>query len=187
MQLVLREKVKHVSQGAVVSFPFQFLSGAMRGRFHPRDHQLYVAGMKGWVTNAIKDGSLQRVRFTGTPIHLPVALHNHNNGVSITFSQHLNEQIATDVRNYSVEQWNYRWTRNYGSAHYSVENPKRKGQDEVEILAAELSADGKTVFLEIEDIQPVMQMKINLNIKAADGSPVKLVIHNTINKLGKGK
>ena len=57
----------------------------------------------------------------------------------------------------------------------------------VEIVAATLSADGKTVFLEIEDIQPVMQMKINLNIKAADGTPVKLVIHNTINKLGKGE
>ena len=69
----------------------------------------------------------------------------------------------------------------------SVKNPKRKGQDEVEILAAELSEDGKTVFLEIEDIQPVMQMKINLHIKAADGAAVKLVIHNTIHKLGKGK
>ena len=50
-----------------------------------------------------------------------------------------------------------------------------------------MSEDGKSVFLEIPDMRPVMQMKINFNIKTADGAPLKSVIHNTIHNLGDAK
>ena len=48
--LVLREKVDGQPQGAVVTMPGEFLSGAHRGRFNPKDGQLYVTGMAGWGT-----------------------------------------------------------------------------------------------------------------------------------------
>ncbi|MCH8046013.1 MAG: hypothetical protein IID44_20050 [Planctomycetes bacterium] len=188
ISIVPYEIVDGVAQGGVIQMPgLQFPTGVMRGRFNEADGQLYVCGLSGWSSNRTYPGGFYRIRYTGKPVYLPVGIKATENGVSITFSGKLDKASAEDDGNYGVEQWNYRWTRNYGSAHFSVKNPKRKGQDEVEILSAELSADGKTVFLEIEDIQPVMQMKINLNIKAADGAAVKLVIHNTINKLGKGK
>ena len=48
--LVLREKVDGQPQGAAVPLPGEFLSGAHRGRFNPKDGQLYVTGMTGWGT-----------------------------------------------------------------------------------------------------------------------------------------
>ena len=60
MLLTLRETIDSRAQGAVVPLPVQFDSGAMRGRFHPRDGQLYVTGLKGWVSSAAQDGCFQR-------------------------------------------------------------------------------------------------------------------------------
>ncbi len=69
--LVLREKVDGQPQGAVVPLPGDFLSGVHRGRFNPRDGQLYVSGMAGWGTYTPADGCFQRVRYTGEPVQLP--------------------------------------------------------------------------------------------------------------------
>jgi hypothetical protein len=49
---------------------------------------------------------------------------------------------------------------------------------------ASVSPDGKTVTLKIDNLRPVMQMKIQYSLKAADGSAVKSAIHNTINVVG---
>ena len=61
--------------------------------------------------------------------------------------------------------------------------PDKKGRDKVEVKSARLAADRKTVFLEIPDLKPVMQMRIKYSLKAADGSPVASEIHNTINRV----
>ena len=37
------------------------------------------------------------------------------------------------------------------------------------------------MFLELEEIIPVMQMKIEYTLEAADGTPLRQTIHNTIN------
>ena len=79
--LLLREKVDGQAQGAAVPLPGEFLSGAHRGRFNPKDGQLYVSGMTGWGTYTPADGCFQRVRYTGKPVQLPVAFHAHENGV----------------------------------------------------------------------------------------------------------
>ena len=64
--------------------PGEFLSGAHRGRFNPKDGQLYVSGMAGWGTYTPADGCFQRVRYTGDPVQLPIAFHAHENGVLVT-------------------------------------------------------------------------------------------------------
>jgi hypothetical protein len=56
--------------------------------------------------------------------------------------------------------------------------------DRLEVRSAALSADGKTVTLEIPEIRPVMQMKISFRLRAADGAPVAFDVHNTIHALG---
>jgi hypothetical protein len=45
-----------------------------------------------------------------------------------------------------------------------------------------LSADKKSVLLVMPDIQPVMQMKIGMNIDAADGAAMKYDVIGTINR-----
>jgi hypothetical protein len=181
--LVLMEEVDGVKQGGTVRFPLKFDSGIQRARFHPRDGQLWVCGLRGWQTGGGRDGALQRVRYTGGPVHLPVALHVVSNGVNITFSSEMDRASANDDQNYAVEQWNYEWTEKYGSPDFSVANPRKQGRDEVEVRSAKLSDDGRTVFLEIPEIRPVMQMRIHFRLKAADGTPVEHEIHNTIHRV----
>ncbi|MDB5354724.1 MAG: Cytochrome c [Phycisphaerales bacterium] len=182
MELVW-EDVGGVPQGGVVKLPLKFDSGIMRARVSPKDGQVYVAGLKGWQTNAVKEGCLQRVRYTGKPAHLPVALHVLKDSISITFSDPLDSQAATDEQNWGIEQWNYQWTSQYGSKEYKTTDVKSTGHDEVEVKAAKLSADGKTVTLQTPPLSPVMQMAITMHIKATDGSAVEWEIDNTVNKI----
>ncbi len=55
----------------------------------------------------------------------------------------------------------------------------------MEIKSARVSADRKSVFLEVPGLQPVMQMRIKMNIKTDAGAPLATEIGNTINALGK--
>jgi len=186
LRVVMHETVDGTPQGAVCTLPtITYPTGVMRGRFRADDGQLYICGLFGWAGSRTYPGGFYRVRYTGKPVQLPVAVNVKKNGIAVTFTQPLDRESAENDDNYAVGQWNYRWTSRYGSAHYSVENPRKRGQDEVEIKSAKLSPDGKTVFLELEKVQPVMQMKITVNLKAKDGTPIKLSILNTINKVPK--
>ncbi len=51
--------------GGSVELPLSFASGIHRGRMNPRDGQLYLTGLKGWVSSAVNDGCFQRVRYAG--------------------------------------------------------------------------------------------------------------------------
>jgi len=181
LMAVLQEKVGDVRQGGVVKFPLKFESGLARGRFSPIDGQLYVAGLKGWQTNAAKDGAIHRVRYTGKPLTMQNKLHVTDKGITIGFTGELDAASASDAANYAIQQYNYRWTSAYGSDKYKVSDPKVKGKDPVEIKSVTVAPDKKSIFLEVPGLQPVMQMEIKMNIKAADGSSVPADLGNTIN------
>jgi len=180
---VMMETVDGVAQGAVVKFPFKFPSGIMRGRFHPKDGQLYVSGLNVWQSDASRFGCFTRVRYSGKPVTMPVELHATKKGIDLVFTGPLDEKTATDRENFSVERWNYKWTGDYGSKDFSASVPNRVGKDLVLIDAVRLSADKKTLSIDLPEMAPVMQMKIRYKITAADGRTVDNEIHNTIHKL----
>ncbi len=182
--LVLRETVGGIAQGGVVPLQPRFLSGAMRGTFRPQDGQLYVAGARGWQTSGIRDGCLQRVRYTGAKIALPVALHACANGLLVTFSEPLDRAAAEDTGSYGVQRWNYRYAESYGSKDWSVTTPDQPGRDEVAVKTARLQLDGRSVFLEIPTIAPVMQMAVKFSLATADGAAFTGDIFHTIHALG---
>ena len=178
---VLEETNEGVVQGASVEMPLQFLSGLLRGRFNPADGQLYVCGLKGWQTSAVKDGCLQRVRYTGKAVRLPTEFHVQKDGIAITFACGLDPQSASDEQNYGASQWNYRWSAKYGSDKYKPGHPGQVGTDDLDVTTAKLQPDGKTVILQIPGLQPVMQMAVQVHVNAADGSPIECEIDATIN------
>ena len=178
---VLQEDVGAVRQGGVFKFPLKFDTGICRARFSPVDGQLYVAGLKGWQTNGAKDGAIHRVRYTGKPVTLQNELHVTDKGITIVFTNALETSSASDPGNYAIEQYNYRWTSNYGSGEYKISNPEEKGLEKDEIKSVTVAPDKKSVFLEVPGLQPVMQMKIKMNIKSADGVAVPEAVGNTIN------
>jgi hypothetical protein len=168
-------------QGGTVELPLNFESGIMRLRFNPADGQLYVCGMKGWETNASRDGCLQRVRYTGKQLCLPADLHIQKDAIAITFTCPLDPKTANDEQSFGIDQYNYRWTGKYGSEKYKVSNPNQIGSDEVEVKSARLQPDGKTVILAVPGLRPVMQMSIQIHLNALDGTAIECELDNTIN------
>lgn len=180
---VMHEEVDGVAQGGVVRFPLDLASGVMRARFNPADGQLYVAGLKGWQTDAALDGCLQRVRYTGEPVHTAHSMKVTPTGVAITFTGPLDPELAADPESYAVERWNYLWSKECGSPEFKVSAPAQQGRDTVEVESAKLSADGKTVSLELADHQPSMQLMTKCNLEAADGTPIEIEVFSTINRV----
>lgn len=170
-------------QGGVVKFPLKFTSSVMRAKFHKQDGQLYVCGLSEWQSNAAKITGFDRVRFTGKPVYSVRGLKVVKGGVELTFTQPLDRATATDVQNVSGKRWNYARTSNYGSPEFSVADPKKRGRDNLDITATKLSADGKTLTVEIADFKPVMQQTIKFNLKAADGTAVAQEVMHTVHAI----
>ena len=152
-----------------------FPTGVMRGRFHPTDGQLYLCGMFAWAGSAIHPGGLYRLRATGQPMHLPVGLKATKSGLKLSFTEPLDE-ASINAKNVQIKTWSLKRTANYGSQHHD-EKP-------LSIRGVSLSADGKTLMLDVADLRPTWCMEIKYELRSADGKPVIGVIHNTIHELG---
>ena len=183
MYLVLKDKVGDQMQGGVVKLPLNFTSSAMRARFSPLDGQLYVAGLRGWQTNAANITGFDRIRYTGKPFLSVTGLKVNSDGIHLTFSTPIDREEAANPDNYAAEQWNYNRSSNYGSPEFSVSAPEERGRDEVSITGATVSEDGKTVTLQVADLKPVMQMKINFSLLTEDGDILEQNLLHTIHKV----
>ena len=118
---------------------------------------------------------------------MPTSLNVTKTGLRLGFTTPINADDGNDPTSFGVERWNYLWSDAYGSAHYSVADPTKHTHDAMEVKAAKLSADGKSVFIAVPDLKPVMQMKTSINVKSADGVPVKYDIYHTVHELGDSK
>jgi glucose/arabinose dehydrogenase len=181
--LVLRDQANGVVQGGVVRFPLRFTSSCMRAHFNEHDGQLYIAGLSEWQSNAGKITGFDRVRYTGKPVYSVCGMKVVHDGVELRFTQPLATDSAADIQNFSGKRWNYKRTEKYGSDEYSVADPKKAGRDALEIKGTKLSADGKTLTVQIADIKPVMQQSLKFNLKAADGTAIAQEIQHTIHAI----
>ncbi|HKQ39331.1 MAG TPA: DUF6797 domain-containing protein [Verrucomicrobiae bacterium] len=183
MMLVLRQTIgRGTSQGAIVPLAGRFIAGAVRGAFRKQDGQLYVVGTRGWTSSAIRDGSFQRVRYTGKKTYVPIAFEARKDGIRLTFTEPLKRETAEDPGSYGIEQWNYKYARDYGSKEYSARLNETVGHDVVEVQCAKLE-NPRTVLLQIADLRPVHQMAIRYNLTAADGQSMRGELFPTIHWL----
>lgn len=162
--LVLRDEVNGQRQGAVIPLTGDFPSGVHRGRFRTSDGQLYVSGMKGWGTYTPGDGCFQRVRFTGDLCQIPTGFHVHENGIMVDFAHALDAEVASRLTGQFAQCWNYRYSGAYGSPEFSASHPGVVGHDVLPIVGAHIQHDGKSVFLEIPDLQPCSQLHLRLHV-----------------------
>lgn len=180
---IMHERVGGVVQGGIVALPVpEMPTGIMRGRFHPRDGQLYVAGLFAWAGNKTKPGGFYRVRYTGKPLHVPVALRTTRRGLTLQFTDALDPGTATEG-DFAVSRWTYQRTAKYGSQDYKISQKDVPGHDPVELTGVKLLDDHKSLLLEIPDLQPAMQMEIKYRVTFADGAQMSQLIESTIHRL----
>ncbi|MFK5924981.1 MAG: heme-binding domain-containing protein [Verrucomicrobiota bacterium] len=175
--LVLREVIGETSQAAAIVLSGEFLSGSHRGRFSPYDGQLYVGSAQGWGNYGVADGALQRVRYTGGAYPYPTKYQTQENGILLTFAEPQTAEVA-DIKRWFAQQWNYLYGPGYGSAEYSVKNPGKKGHDQLEIRSVHRIGDGRQIFIEIPQLQPVNQFQLHF------AGTRRIEIFATIHQLG---
>lgn len=184
-------------QGGVVRIPLDIKSSAQRSRFHP-DGSAYLLGFRGWQTNAATDCAFHRIRFNDKPILIPNKLEVVPGGIRIGFEVALDKDLAEDPKSYSIERWKYIYCKQYGSGEFSIDKPdaqreknalekESKGSepvhDKVEVAAAHLLPDGKSVMLDIPTLKPAMQMKLGYDLETADGKEAIGAIYSTIHQV----
>jgi len=162
--LILDDEVQGQRQGAVVPLVGDFDSGVHRGRFNPQDGQLYVGGMTGWGSYTPDLGCFQRIRFTGQTKQSPVGFHVHENGILLKFSQPLDRNLVQNSKQHFAQCWNYKYSQGYGSPEMSPSHDNTVGHDTVAITSTYVLEDGKSMFLEMPDFQPVNQLHLHLDV-----------------------
>jgi hypothetical protein len=154
--------------------------------------------------SSIRNGCLQRARYTGGLVQVPIELHAKTTGIELRFNSSIDTQSAIDPENWNVEVWNCLWSPAYGSPEISTitsaEKPAETGaggiaeftraqltktqHDSLKVKSVTVGTDDRSVFLEIEGMKPVMQMSIRYTIRSADGTDLKGEVVNTIHVLG---
>ncbi len=207
LSLVLVESVGNQWQGSHVKLPLAFNSGTQHARFH-RDGHLYVAGLTSWqsVGHGGARGSLHRVRYTGRPLRLPVAVTTKPGQLELVFSDALDRASATDPANVSLSMWTYPWTSRYGTQGqvYSIKQPGRMGSDPLMVEGVHLSDDGRTLTLNVPELRDSLVTRtlgvlpnlpdmieaslglvvaIDYRFRTQDGADLHHVLHKTIHRV----
>lgn len=164
-------------QGAVTPVLSGFPSGLLKGRVHPVDGTLWLAGFKIWGTSAEQISGLYRVRMTGKPCWVPEEVRSSDRGVLLRFSQPVDETIATSLASYSVDRWNYRRTHNYGSGNYRPDG--EPGQESVPVTSAYVSRDRRAVFIGLPGLEPVHTLRVTYRVPDGSGQlpPAEAIQH----------
>ncbi|MDQ2664669.1 MAG: c-type cytochrome [Gemmatimonadota bacterium] len=163
-------------QGALIALPGAYAAPTLKGRVGPSDGQLYLAGFSVWGSNAKEVSSLVRLRYTGKPSRLPVAVHSGLQGILVRFGTALDAATASDAAHFHLERWNYVRTSAYGSGHFKLDGTP--GQDKLS-LSPHLSADGRTLLLVVPDMKPAMQLQLDYDVKSRTGQTLRDTLYLT--------
>lgn len=180
-QLVLRDKPEGATryQGAIVPLEGNYISGLRYGETNPADGQLYLVGHDGWGTYSLSDGSLQRLRYTGEPAYYPIGFRTYTNGIRLDFAEELDGKTINDPANFFVKQWNYIYSNSYGSPEYSVKNHMKEGHDVLTVKSTHLLDNGKSLFIEVPDLDPAMTVHAYGQLKSQSQQAFELNIFMT--------
>jgi mono/diheme cytochrome c family protein len=157
------------SQAAVVSITRTFDFPPLNGSVNPIDGQLYVAGFQilGWGTTATRLAGLGRVRYTGAPSTIPREVAPLDRGVLLRFDVPLDPAKAVNPDSYSLATWHYKRTYQYGSPQFKADGTT--GIDPLMPSSAYLSQDGRSVFIGVPGMTPVMQLRVGWSLATKAG------------------
>ncbi|MGV3616316.1 MAG: ThuA domain-containing protein [Fimbriimonas sp.] len=166
---VFLEKVGGEWQGGFVHFTQGFESGINRLAWGP-DGGLYLAGIGasetwGWTdpkTRKETTFGLQRVRFNGKSTFEIESVSATNDGFVVRFTEPA--QGLADVSKWTVRQWNYEPTPDYGG--------DKMNRQALQVKRAWPARDGKSVRLMIPGLKAGRVVYLNGDLKSKGGTPL---------------
>lgn len=162
---VFTEKIDGQYQGCLFRFSQGLEAGVNRLIWGP-DGALYVGGVGNpgnWSHQGRKWFGLERMKYNEKSTFEMLAVRAKSNGMEIEFTEPLSAAMAKGVNSWSVRQWYYLPTENYGG-------PKLNDQ-ELTISDIQLSPDNKRVFLQLEGMQEghVIYIRVKAPFKGDSG------------------
>jgi mono/diheme cytochrome c family protein len=156
-------------QASLVSVTRAFEFPPLNGSVDPADGNLYVSGFQilGWGNVLDTPAGMGRVRYTGAPVTLPREIVPMDKGVLLRFDVALDPKKARDPASYSLQSWSYQRTYKYGSPQYKSDGTP--GQDALTASSAYVSKDGRSVFVGVPGMKPVMQLRVGWSLATTDG------------------
>jgi len=128
--------------------------------------------MFAWAGNRQQHGGFYRIRYIDQPAYQPVALSTQKGKVTIGLSDAINPKTITDLSTWEVRAWDLQRTKNYGCKHLN--------ERVLKISKGEISADNKTITLEIPELAPTWGMSIKMKLIGSKGEAIEREIHNSI-------
>ncbi len=80
----------------------------------------------------------------------------------MNFASKLDRQFCEQAKEHFAQSWNYRYSSAYGSAEYSALHYGMRGHDQLRIASAHVLADGRSLFLELPDLQRCNQLHLQV-------------------------
>ncbi len=185
MSYALMQQVDGQDQAAIIKLPFDWRSGIMRARVNPADGQVYAVGLQGWNGGGrpgLRDGGIQRLRYTGQPQWMVVDAKVAAGELRLRFTQPIDPASAQADEAFQIEHWNYLWQASYGSKQYRPSSGE-VGVDTLEVSAVHVDDDGRGVRLSVPDLQAVDQLHLVMRFVGADGQPLLEELYWTIHAL----
>lgn len=192
MSYLMIQDVGEVSQAAIIQLPFDFSTGIMRGSVNPADGQVYAAGLQGWNGGGragLTDGGVQRLRYTGIPPHMITDARVVAGGLELDVNFQVDPDSAAEDSAFVTEQWDYLWSRNYGSDQY-IPSTDERGTEPLEITSVRLEplnregVDGTRIHLSTPAVRPVDQLRIVVRLRDAHGKRFDEEVYWTIHAIG---
>ena len=177
---VFLEKINGVYQGASFLFREGFRSGVLRMTWG-KDHAMYVGETnRGWGSTGPESYAFERVEWTGkTPFEMK-AIRAKPDGFEIEFTKPVDMSSASELENYEISSFIYKYHPVYGSPAVNIERNF--------VLAAIVSDDHLKVRLVVDNLRLGHIHELKVSTASADGG---LLLHNTgyytLNNLPEGK
>ena len=181
--IVFIDEFDDTTQGAVFGLPLKMESGTMRLAQNPTDGQLYYSGLTGWQAGATREGSIQRLRYSGAEGLYLIDAKARQGRLLLTFNRPLDAKTLAQAKKWQASMWNYQRTSAYGSPHYKVTAPETEGTDTLAITGSELRQNGTQLILNVPQLQPCHTLKLDFAANSKGGSALEGPVYFTIHKL----
>ncbi|MEO8762745.1 MAG: hypothetical protein ABI416_00565 [Ginsengibacter sp.] len=179
---VMMEKVGGQFQGACIPFidGHGLRVGNNRLAFAP-DGSLWIGqiGFGGWVG----ESGMQRIVFGGDAPMEIYTMSLTKSGFDLTFTLPVNTTASINKENYKIRRYRYEYKKK--ALGEGIDETTQVDLQDVPLVAAKLSKDGKTVSLNMNNLKAgfIYEMKLG-DIRSASGKPLgNSLICYTLNKL----
>jgi len=147
LKRVFVEKINNEYQGVVFRWMQGMEAGVNRHVWGP-DNAVYVGGIGStgnWRHDRKLWYGLQRIKYNEKPAFEMLAVRAKTNGLEIEMTEPLAKGVGTNALKYTIKQWWYKPTGDYGGPKMDLEN--------LGIESIRISDDRKKIFLELDGMK----------------------------------